>query len=149
MNMLRGLLGLALLASVGFLLAPRCFAQSPDDSSRAQSAEVDDGSGQLPMGPTKQNGRFERISLNPLQVVSVTLHYPAAMAGQTVLLDALDGGRVIVQGRSATVDSAGNVQFSFQAGKSPGHYRIAAHQTGSSDLLQFWVIDREHPEGNP
>lgn len=156
MKSFSSLFGLALVASVSFLLFSPAQAQGPiaqadlqeDALFAASAAAIDFGSGKV-VRQRKQQRRFQQLLLQPRQVIDVSLQFSPAQAGAEFVVEALDGGRVIALGSSLTVGADGTLAFKFQAPEVPGDCRIAVHQTGRSDLLQFWVIDKEHPDNNP
>jgi hypothetical protein len=117
-------------------------------SSRALTAKVDYGN-DLIFYPAKQSTDFERLGLLPNQILSITVQFPAELAGQTIIAESLDGGTLSLPEEGLLVDADGNVTFQFQAGVSFGACRIAVHQPDDSNFIQLWVVDPDHPENTP
>lgn len=147
--------GLAAIAGV-CLLQITAQAQDPGDSSDPQavdpraplSASIDFGSSHVEH-PGKGGQKFEQIGINPHAVVSVTVQYPVGMAGQAIVAESLDGGRIIVRGQDLIIDDQGQLSFGFQAGDPIGYSRITLYNGESIQTLQFWVNDLSHPDQNP
>lgn len=98
---------------------------------------------------TCRKGSFERVGLRHDQTVDIAVQYPTANAGQTITVDALDGGQIIAAEKNLTVGPDGAIHFKFRAGHQPGTYQIALRNGGQELGLQFWVRDDEHPTNNP
>ena len=71
------------------------------------------------------------------------------MAGEVILPETLDGGRVIAEGPALTVGADGLLSFTFQAGEIVGHSRLLLYRGETTQTLQFWVVDRANPRNNP
>jgi hypothetical protein len=95
------------------------------------------------------NSVSERVGLRPQQTVDVTVFYGAEQAGETVTVDALDGGRVIVPGQAMVIGRDGTVSFKFQTGATPGIYQVSVRDASTELGVQLWVLDRERPDRNP
>jgi len=83
-----------------------------------------------------------RVTLQPGQTVSVALQFPTSYAGQPVLVGALDGGEVTAE-ENLSVSAEGTVEWTFQAGITPGLYRVSLQVGSEQQLLQFYVINPE------
>ena len=116
--------------------------------SRAVSATIDYGDDNI-FQPQKQNTDFDRYGLDPGQVVTLTVWFPVELAGQSMMVEPLDGGLASLQEKEVFVGSDGSVSFQFTAGPFSGACRIAVHQPDDSNFLQFWIIDPDHPENTP
>lgn len=92
---------------------------------------------------------FEQVGLQPLQVVTVALQYPVALAGTVVAIEPLDGGRVGSNGEPFRVAADGTLNFTYEVGESPGLYQVRLHYDERVIALQFWVFDAAHPENSP
>jgi hypothetical protein len=90
-------------------------------------------------------GVIEQVGLNSSQSVAITLHFPASRSGTPVILGALDGGQIILPPGSDSIRGDGTVRFRFQAGTTPGLYRLLVQLPGQQHRLQFYVIDPQHP----
>lgn len=92
-----------------------------------------------------------RAGLAPEQVVTVTLQFPTNTAGKLVRAASLDGGHVSLVGNAAQLLIAqdGKAQFQFQAGASPGLYRLFIELEADTYQLEFYVLNLNHPERNP
>lgn len=122
---------------------------SPATDPRAPVAAVIDFGANQRSRPSKIGRKFEQLGINPDQVVGVTVQYPVEMAGQTIVAESLDGGRVVVHGSELTIDSEGLLSFGFQAGDASGVSRLTLYNGDTAQMLQFWVIDQSHPENGP
>lgn len=91
---------------------------------------------------------FDRVGLQPNQVVDVTVQLSAAKAARTIIVEPLDGGRVIGGPAKLIVAVDGSFSFKFQAGRDPGVYQVSLHDAAQEIGLQFWVLDQQHPENN-
>jgi hypothetical protein len=138
---------LASLATAFLLQAAISSAQ--DDNPRAPvSVRFDYGSNQTAK-PSKSPVGFGRVGIDPNQTVGVTLQYPAAMAGQEIVAEAIDGGRLNYHGKNLAIDSKGQLSFEFTARDVPGDARITLYDGDTISLLQLWVRDVNHPERSP
>lgn len=99
--------------------------------------------------PARSGRKFEQIGIDPHKVVTVTVQYPVAMAGQAIVAESLDGGRIIVRGQTLAIDQQGFLTFGFQAGDPIGFSRITLYNGETVQTLQFWVNDLSHPDQNP
>lgn len=92
---------------------------------------------------------FEQIGVQPLQLVSIALQYPAALAGTIVAIEPLDGGRVGSNGEPFRVAADGTLNFIYEVGESPGLYQVRLHYDENAIALQFWVFDIAHLDNSP
>jgi hypothetical protein len=92
-------------------------------------------------------GAFEPVVVTSLETAAVTLQFDTTLAGTPVVVQALDGGTVGINGSSA-IDQDGNLSFSFQIGNQAGIYRVSVVANyGNEDipvsLVQFQVPNPE------
>jgi len=92
---------------------------------------------------------FDRVGLQPNQVVDVTVQLSPVIAGRTIIVEPLDGGRVIGPASELVVAADGTFSFRFQAGGEPGIYQVTLHDGAQEIGLQFWVLDPQNPQNNP
>jgi hypothetical protein len=90
-----------------------------------------------------QNGVVPMLVVRQNQTVPVTLQFPAAMAGTPVGFAPLDGGRI--GGGNGLVLPTGRTLFTFSPGAMPGRYRVMVYLPGEQYLLEFYVVDPNHP----
>ena len=88
-------------------------------------------------------GEFQTVVVSPLDMITVTLQFDISVANTPVVVQALDGGTLGIDG-TATIDENGNLNFIFQVGDQPGLYRVSviANLGGVStpfSLVQFQV----------
>lgn len=147
--------GLVLLTSIHLLQSTLCAEDSGGSADRPLAdpraplaAVIDFGSASLKR-PGKTGRKFEQVGIDPHKVVTVTVQYPVDMAGQTIVAESLDGGRVIVQGPALLIDEQGLLRFGFQAGDLIGFSRLTLYNGETIQTLQFWVNDLSHPDQNP
>ena len=146
-----GSIGLAVLVSVHLAFSTTARAQEGEPQpivSRALATTVDYGNDAI-FQPAKHGTDFDQLGLNPGQTVNITVWFPAELAGQIIIAEPLDGGTLFIPETGLVIATDGTVLFQFQAGDWPGACRVAVHQPDDQNLLNFWVIDLEHPENNP
>ena len=95
------------------------------------------------------NGYVGRAGLRPRQAVRVTLECPASLKGQPVIVFSPDGGGTVPTNDTVTVKADGTASFVFQAGADHGLYRVFVQAAGQRNLIEFYVLDLEHPNNNP
>lgn len=145
------MVGLAIIASGLFGFCTVALAQEDEPQpilSRALATAVNYGNDAI-FEPAKHGTDFDPLGLDPGQVVSVTVLFPVELAGQAMLAEAMDGGTLTLPEGGLIVAADGTVIFQYQASASQGACRIAVHQTDDQNILNFWVVDFEHPENNP
>ena len=146
-----GIAGLAIVASGLLVFSTAARAQDGEPqpiTSRALAAAVDYGNDAV-FSPAKHGTDFDRLGLLPEQLLTITVQFPAELAGQLLIADPLDGGTVYAPEEGLFIGSDGNATFQFQAGASFGACRVAVHQPDDSNFLWFWIVDPEHPENTP
>ncbi len=146
------MVGLAIIAS-GLLAFSNCArAQGSDGTegivSRAVAATVDYGNDAV-FQPAKHGINFDQLGLLPRQFLTITVQFPAELAGQVIIAEPLDGGTLSVPEEGLFVATDGTVVFQFQAGDSFGACRLAVHRPDDTNFIQLWIVDAEHPENNP
>jgi hypothetical protein len=144
---------LVILVDVLSALSSNAVAQSEEDDaqpivSRAIAATVDYGNENI-FNPAKHATDFYRLGVLADQLLTITVQFPPELAGQIVLVDALDGGGVNVPEEGLTINLDGDVTFQFQTSVAFGACRLTVHQPDDSNFLQFWIVDPEHPENTP
>jgi hypothetical protein len=82
-------------------------------------------------------------------MVDITVQYPVAMAGHSIIAEPLDGGKVVAAAKDLIVGPDGVIFFRFHVGHDVGVYQVALHDGARELGLQFWVLDEAHPERNP
>jgi hypothetical protein len=92
-------------------------------------------------------GQFESMVVDPLVTATVNLEFDVTLAGTQVVVQALDGGTLGING-STTIDQGGNLSFSFQVGEQPGLYRVSVVDVNGDGsvplaLVQFQVPNPE------
>ena len=119
-------------------------AISPTPSPVSGSVEIvtTDGAGREKRLHS-DHGVVPQVGINAGQLVPITLQFAADKAGQPLTVGCLDGGQIL--GNSFTVLPGGTVPLSFQAGLVFGLYRLLVQLGGEQYLLQFYVVDPNHP----
>ena len=146
-----GMVVLVALASglFGFPTLTRAQEDEPQPIvSRAISATVNYGNDSI-FCPAKIVTNFDRLGMRAEQALTITVQFPAELSGQTAIAEPLDGGTLTLPENGLIIGEDGNVTFQFQAGTSFGACRIAVHQPDDTNLLQFWIVDPDHPENTP
>ena len=90
--------------------------------------------------------RFNPVGIFPGEAVDIDLAVSPSLAGTHLYLEALDGGAVT---QDVVIAADGTAEMTFQAGMQVGLYRLMAVARGKTAMLQFWVLDLQHPENNP
>jgi hypothetical protein len=126
-------------------------AQVPSGSAdlRSPTSVLINGNSGKSFAARQSKGRFDEVAIVPRQTVSITLSYSPTLAGQIMFAEPLDGGKIILVGRSLTIGADGTLSFNFQAGDIPGVYRVWVHQNDRGAQLYFWVRDTANPANNP
>jgi hypothetical protein len=117
-------------------------------AGQPQFATVSLGLGKI-VNPQRHKVTFEKVGLEPQQIVAVTLQYPVALAGRPASIEPLDGGKVITSGQNLIIGADGTLRFEYQAGANPGLYQIRVHYDVQAIALQFWVFDHAHLDNTP
>jgi hypothetical protein len=97
-------------------------AQEPDpDPEVAKSAEITKEDEEVVVDDSDA-GKFEPVTVDPSTTSDVALQFPASFANKPVAIAAPDGGTL--SAISATIDTNGNMAFSFQISDQPGVHRV-------------------------
>jgi hypothetical protein len=90
-----------------------------------------------------QVGKFPRMYIQPKDVVPVEMSFPRGEAGQSVVLEAKDGGTFdgVNLAKIAKLDEQRRLAFAFHADSQPGIYRVTLRRGGEEQVLKFWVGD--------
>ena len=89
----------------------------------AQSDQItDDGSREIIQDDGSTTGKFEPVTVDPGATSDVALQFPVSMASKSVSIAAPDGGTLSTN--SVTIDTNGNIAFSFQVSDQPGVHRV-------------------------
>ncbi len=136
-----------------FFISTRLRAQDNDGPpepiiSRALAATVDYGNGNV-FQPVKQGVNFACLGFDPGQSVTITVTFPAEIAGQAIFAEPLDGGILTPPLGGLIVGPDGTVTFQYQVTDSPGAGRLAVHQADDMNVLHLWVIDPNDPDEVP
>jgi hypothetical protein len=77
------------------------------------------------------------------QTVPVTLQFPSARPGTQLAAVPLDGGQI--GGGNLVVLPTSRTAFTFSPGAEPGRYRVMVYMPPKQYLLEFYVVDPNHP----
>ena len=89
----------------------------------AQSDQITDGDTQeIIQDDGSTTGKFEPVTVDPGASSDVALQFPVSMASKSVSIAAPDGGTLGTN--SVTIDTNGNIAFSFQVSDQPGVHRV-------------------------
>jgi hypothetical protein len=89
----------------------------------AQSDQITDGDTQeIIQDDGSTTGKFEAVTVDPGASSDVALQFPVSMASKSVSIAAPDGGTLGTN--SVTIDTNGNIAFSFQVSDQPGVHRV-------------------------
>jgi hypothetical protein len=111
----------------------------------AQSDQItDDGSQQIIQDDGSTTGKFEPVTVDPSASSDVAMQFPVSMASKSLSIGAPDGGTL--SANSATIDTNGNIAFSFQVSDQPGVHRVIVIDPNADEdaphivgLVQFEV----------
>src|SRR5205814_9099023 len=67
-------------------------------------------------------GTFTPVTVDPSATSDVALQFPASLTNKPVAIEALEGGTL--SSNSGTIDTNGNLSFSFQVSDQPGVHRV-------------------------
>jgi hypothetical protein len=95
-------------------------AQEPDPEV-AKSAEITTG-GEEVVVDDSDAGKFEPVTVDQSTTSDVALQFTASFINKSVAIEAPDGGTLSTN--SATIDTNGNLAFSFQVSDQPGVHRV-------------------------
>jgi hypothetical protein len=107
-------------------------AQEPDPEV-AKSAEITKEDEEVVVDDSDA-GKFEPVTVDQSTTSDVALQFPVSFTNKPVAIEAPDGGTLSTN--SATIDTNGNLAFSFQVSDQPGVHRVI-------------VIDPDPPEDSP
>jgi hypothetical protein len=89
----------------------------------AQSDQITDGdTEEIIQDDNSSTGSFETVTVDASANSDVKLQFPISLASKTVAVEAPDGGTVSTN--SVTIDTNGNIAFSFQVSDQPGIHRV-------------------------
>lgn len=91
------------------------------------------------------NGTTELLDIQSAETVSVEVIFPPDLTGQTLIVEALDGGAVDDNGKEKVGDE-GSALVNFTAGTKPGLYRVRVSGGAAVLLIKFWLSDPSNPD---
>lgn len=106
-----------------FLWLGSCYvatAQDPDPEV-AKSAEITKEDEEVVVDDSDA-GKFEPVTVDQSTTSDVALQFPVSFTNKPVAIEAPDGGTLSTN--SATIDTNGNLAFSFQVSDQPGVHRV-------------------------
>jgi hypothetical protein len=95
------------------------------------------------------DGLSPMMGISATETVNVQVTFPPTVVGQTITVEALDGGMAGATKTDETLGVDGVVPFNFTAGDQPGLYRIVVKVGDTSSTLQFWITDPDNPDETP
>lgn len=90
---------------------------------------------------SSRNGSFERVGLQPNDLVEIVVRYPLSKVGRLIIPAPLDGGEIVSSEKVLVPGVDGTIRFKFRAGGDPGVYQVALLDGAQELGLQFWVLD--------
>jgi hypothetical protein len=112
----------SLLPAIFIWLGSCCIATA-EDSGVAQSDQITQGQ-QIIQDDNSTTGKFQPVAVDSFTTSDVALQFPTSLANKSVIVQALDGGTLGIDGSSATIGADGSLGFSFQVTDQPGVYRV-------------------------
>lgn len=151
-NVPLGIAGVAAATGLLLILSSSAQAQEGEEPqpivSRALAATVDYGN-DVVFQPAKQITDFDMLGVLPEAALTITVQFPVERAGQSLILEPLDGGVATVPETGLVIDANGVATFQFQVSMFTGNSRLSVHQADDSNFIQFWIVDPDHPENTP
>lgn len=98
------------------------YIATAQDALVAQSDQITGNGQQIIQDDDSSTGTFEPVPVNSLTTSDVALQFPASFTNRSVAIEAPDGGTLSTN--SATIDTNGNLSFSFQVTDQPGVHRV-------------------------
>lgn len=90
-------------------------------------------------------GLFQRVAAKTNQAVRVQLQYPIDLAGQSIVIQSMDGAPVIGNSDRLSVGDDGTATMMVRLGASEGIYRFVLRCNDSSAVLRFYAIKPGKP----
>jgi hypothetical protein len=90
------------------------------------------------MWQTSHDGLLDPVGMYPAAQMAIILRSPSVKAGGPVGIAPLDGGNIIAD-RDLQVAEDGTIAFTFEAGTTPGMYRVAVMFGMQPYQLQLYV----------
>jgi hypothetical protein len=130
--------------AAAFLCFGSCWA-SAQDAPVAQSDQITQD-GEVIQDDDTGTGKFEPVQVDPSATSDVALQFPASLTNRSVVIQALDGGTLSTN--LGTIDTGGNLAFSFQVSDQPGVHRVIVidPNAGEDDPKIIGVVQFEVPE---
>ena len=120
-------------------MASQLQAQTPARSGASQmEAFATNGAGRE-QHLVSVHGLLPLVRVQPNQTVPIRLQFPTDLAGTSIAVTPLDGGRVNPD--ALVVLPTGQVIMTFSTGAMPGRYRVAVQTPVEKYLLEFYVVD--------
>lgn len=162
MNPKKPLLAILIAAAFAVISLPtgRLSAQFQESGDDELQVVVNKGDTSNEQRFATYDGVAEPLSLRPGQWFPLTLQFPVEKAGTTIRVGCLDGGQISVgtsQGQvvlpadgtppqpTLSVAADGTMPFSFQAGQTPGLYRVVVQLPDKRYYLHFYLVNPSGP----
>ncbi|PYK09191.1 MAG: hypothetical protein DME65_12565 [Verrucomicrobia bacterium] len=116
-----------------FLWLGSCCITTAQQSQVAQSDQITTDGQRVIQDDNSPTGRFEPVTVNQWSTSNVGLQFSASLANQVVLVEALDGGTLGIEGESATIHANGTLSFPFQVTDQSGVYRVVVINPAGGD----------------
>jgi hypothetical protein len=165
MNKKKPLLAVLIAAAFAVICLPtgRLSAQFEESGDDQLQVVVNKGDSSNEQRFATYGGVAEPLSLRPGQWFPVTLQFPVGIAGTTVRVGCLDGGQISVgtsqgqvvlpadgtPGPTLSVAADGTTPLSFQAGQTPGLYRVVVQLPDKRYYLHFYLVNPSGPSVGP
>jgi len=128
-----------------FLCFASCYVATAQDAPVAQSDQITGDGQEIIQDDDSSTGTFTPVTVDPSATSDVALQFPASLTNKSVAIEAPDGGTL--SNNSATVDTNGNLAFSFQVTDQPGVHRVLVidPNAGEDDPHIVGVVQFEVP----
>lgn len=80
------------------------------------------------------------VSVQPNEVVNITIQFPSNAVGNNVVVDAVEGGRTSIGRNVVVIGKDGTITFAFHAPADLGQKSIDIRSGATSYNLQFVVV---------
>ena len=108
--------------AAAFVCFGNCCIATAQDAPVAQSDQITANGQQIIQDDDTSTGKFEPVTVDSFTTSDVALQFPASFTNRSVVIEAPDGGTLSTN--STTIDTNGNLSFSFQVTDQPGVHRV-------------------------
>jgi len=133
------------ILAAGFFCFGSCSIVTAQDAPVAQSDQITGRDQEIIQDDDTSTGTFTSVTVDAFTTSDVALQFPTSLTNKSVAIEAPDGGTL--NSNSATIDTNGNLAFSFQVTDQPGVHRVMVidPNAGEDDPHIIGVVQFEVP----